>query len=137
MTMMMTYCSSMMRWNRHDETLCRSAKKIPYDDDESVVSTALVLVTAIPICFPFVMAAFLNCHGAGTVSRLLALCRAHTHQWTSAHRVRATVEHVQATSATDEVIDKLVIQLEPLPSSKELSVELGAPQEASPEATKR
>ena len=106
------------------------------DEDGSSVSTLLVLVTAIPISLPFVMAAFLNCHNASTVSKLLDLCRTSCDRWASAKAVKATVEQLQSVSNTDEVIDKFLIQFDPLPPSNHVLVDTGAPKEASPETAK-
>ena len=105
------------------------------DEGDDSVSTALVLVTAIPICFPFVMAAVLNCHNASTVSKLLDLCRTSCEQWATAKAVKVTVEQIQSVSNQDEVIDKFLIQFDPLPTSKD--VESGdTSRDASPEAAR-
>lgn len=108
------------------------------DKDDGTVSTALVVVTAIPICFPFVMAAVLNCHTASTISKLLDLCRTSSVRWVTSKTVTVTVEQIQSVSNQDEVIDKFLIQFDPLPpTSKDLETGSAALYEASPEAAKK
>ena len=83
------------------------------DDDAGGVSTVLVLLTAIPISFPFVTAAVLNCHNASTVSKIMQLCRTSCDEWASAKGVDVKVEQLQSVSNEDQVIDKIFIQFGP------------------------
>lgn len=102
------------------------------DDNDGGISTPVVLLTALPICFPFVMAAFLNCHAASTVSRLLALCRTSCGQWAASKSVEVTVEQLQSVSNEDEVIDTFLIQFNPPPDTREELAESGGLPETSP-----
>lgn len=82
-------------------------------DGDGGVSTLLVLLTAIPIAFPFVMAAVLNCHNASTVAKIIQLCRTNCEEWASKKGVDVKVEQLQSVSNEDEVIDKILIQFNP------------------------
>ena len=105
------------------------------DDEGGGVSTILVLVTAIPICFPFIMAAVLNCHNAATISKLLDHCRTCFQEWGDANAVKVTVEQLQTVCNTDEAIDKFLVQFGPAEdASKEHQVDMGSPPEARPES---
>ena len=104
------------------------------EDDSGDVSTPLVLVTAAPISFPFIMAAILNCHGAATVSKMMKLCRSHCEQWAAAKGVDVRLEQLPPVS-DEEVIIKIHFDFDAPKSMAGATIEAGVPQEASPLAT--
>uniref|UniRef100_A0A7S3PEI4 Uncharacterized protein n=1 Tax=Amphora coffeiformis TaxID=265554 RepID=A0A7S3PEI4_9STRA len=83
------------------------------DDGDDAPPTLLVLLTAIPISFPFIMAALLNCHNASTVSKIIHLFRTRCDEWASEKGVEVRVEQLQSVSNEDQVIDKILIEFGP------------------------
>lgn len=93
------------------------------DSGDSNISTVTILLVALPIVFPFVIAAWLNCRGAAMASRLKRHCRTSAQAWADRHNgiFKATVEALDAVSNTDEVTELLLIKFTPASLSSSLA----------------
>lgn len=85
------------------------------DDESSGVSTTTILFVALPILFPFVIVAWLNCRGAAMASRLKSHCRTSAAAWAARHPgvFCVTVEALDTVSNTDEVTELLLVKFTP------------------------
>jgi hypothetical protein len=98
----------------------------PKSNNQTTTSTLLVILTAIPLCFPFIMAAFLNCHVSATISKIVTLCRTQFEERVSEAEqedgvhYKVHIEQIESVSNEDEVMNKILIEISvrthPLPS---------------------
>lgn len=111
-------------------------------DDDGSISTLLVVLTAVPICFPFIMAALLNCHASATVAKIVRLCETTCEQWAAAAATTAEaqrtpvtvkVELLESVSNEDEAIHKVLIEFVESSSSPLLSNRKGSSETAREE----
>lgn len=79
-------------------------------EDAEGISTVTILLVALPVLFPFVVAALLNCHAAAVMGRIVASCRANGDTW-AAHMPECrvcTVERLESVSQTTEEVSQVV-----------------------------
>lgn len=89
------------------------------DDESSGVSTTTLLFVALPIIFPFIFVAWLNCRAAAMASRLKSHCRTSAAAWAARHPgvFCVTVEALDTVSNADEVTELLLIKFTPAPAN--------------------